>query len=116
LGSSSVPIEAEQALCRSNLQEIFLASAEKFQPSPTLGSVKRRFRTENVGSCIADAVLGSHDFQRRRAMLYTVAVVLLILWLLGFVSGYTMGAFVHVLLVVAIVLFLVGLLSGRRVV
>lgn len=49
-------------------------------------------------------------------MLYTVAVVLLILWLLGFVSGYTMGAFVHVLLVVAIVLFLVGLLSGRRVV
>ena len=49
-------------------------------------------------------------------MLYTLAVVLLILWLLGFVSGYTIGAFIHVLLVVAVVLFLVGLLSGRRVV
>lgn len=49
-------------------------------------------------------------------MLQTIAVVLLILWLLGFVSGYTVGAFIHVLLVVAVVLFLVGLLSGRRTV
>ena len=47
-------------------------------------------------------------------MLYTIAVVLLVLWLLGLVSGYTIGAFIHVLLVVAIVLFLVRLLSGRR--
>ncbi len=47
-------------------------------------------------------------------MLYTIAVVLLIAWLLGFVGNYTVGAFVHVLLVVAIVLFLVGSLSGRR--
>ena len=50
------------------------------------------------------------------AMLYTIAVVLLVMWLLGLVSGYTIGAFIHVLLVVAIVLFLVGLVSGRRVV
>ena len=49
-------------------------------------------------------------------MLYTIAVVLLILWLLGLVSGYTIGAFIHVLLVIAIVLILVGLVSGRRVV
>jgi hypothetical protein len=49
-------------------------------------------------------------------MLYTIAVVLLILWLLGLVSGYTLGAFVHVLLVIAVVLFVAGLLSGRRVV
>jgi len=47
-------------------------------------------------------------------MLYTVAVILLIAWLLGFVGIYTIGSFVHVLLVVAIVLFLFGLLSGRR--
>jgi uncharacterized membrane protein YtjA (UPF0391 family) len=47
-------------------------------------------------------------------MLYTIAVVLLIAWLLGFVGVYTIGAFVHVLLVVAIVLFVVGLISGRR--
>ena len=49
-------------------------------------------------------------------MLYTLAVILLIAWLLGVVGTYTIGAFVHVLLVVAIVLFLVGLLSGRRTV
>lgn len=49
-------------------------------------------------------------------MLYTLAVILLVLWLLGLVSGYTIGAFIHVLLVIAIVLFVVGLLSGRRVV
>ena len=49
-------------------------------------------------------------------MLYTIAVVLLILWLLGLVSGYTIGAFIHVLVVIAVVLFLVGLLTGRRVV
>jgi hypothetical protein len=48
-------------------------------------------------------------------VLYTVAVVLLILWLLGMVSGYTIGAFIHVLLVVAVVLVLVQLISGRGV-
>ena len=49
-------------------------------------------------------------------MLYTIAAVLLVLWLLGLVSGYTIGAFIHVLLVIALVLLLVQLLSGRRVV
>ena len=49
-------------------------------------------------------------------MLFTIAVILLVLWLLGLVSGYTIGAFVHVLLVIAIVLFLVGLLRGRQLV
>ena len=47
-------------------------------------------------------------------MLYTIAVVLLIAWLLGIVGTYTIGAFVHVLLVVAVVLVVVGLLNGRR--
>ena len=47
-------------------------------------------------------------------MLYTIAVILLVAWLLGLFGIYTIGAFVHVLLVVAIVLFLVGLLSGHR--
>jgi Family of unknown function (DUF5670) len=49
-------------------------------------------------------------------MLYTLAVILLIAWLLGIVGTYTIGAFVHLLLVVAIVLFVVGLLSGNRTV
>ena len=49
-------------------------------------------------------------------MLFTLAVILLIAWLLGVVGTYTIGAFVHVLLVIALVLFLVGLVSGRRTV
>jgi hypothetical protein len=53
---------------------------------------------------------------KKKAMLYTIAVILLVLWLLGLVSGYTIGAFIHVLLVIAVVLLLVGLVSGRRVV
>ena len=47
-------------------------------------------------------------------MLYTIAVILLIAWLLGIVGTYTIGAFVHVLLVVAIVMIILGLLNGRR--
>ena len=47
-------------------------------------------------------------------MLYTIAVVLLLLWLLGLVSSYTMGGFIHILLVIAIVMVLVNLISGRR--
>ena len=47
-------------------------------------------------------------------MLYVLAVILLIAWLLGVVGTYTIGAFVHVLLVVAIVLLLVGVITGRR--
>jgi uncharacterized membrane protein YjdF len=48
-------------------------------------------------------------------MLETIAVILIILWLLGMVSGYTLGNFIYVLLVIAIVLFLVRLISGRPV-
>ncbi len=47
-------------------------------------------------------------------MLYTIAVVLLILWVLGLVSSYTLGGFIHILVVVAIVMILINLISGRR--
>lgn len=49
-------------------------------------------------------------------VLETIAIILIILWLLGMVSGYTLGNFIWVLLVIAVVLFLVRLVSGRRVV
>lgn len=52
---------------------------------------------------------------KEKTMLETIAVILIILWLLGMVSGYTLGNFIYVLLVIAIVLFLVRLISGRRV-
>jgi hypothetical protein len=50
----------------------------------------------------------------RIIMLYTIAVVMLILWLLGLLSSYTMGGFIHVLLVIAIVVVLLRIISGRK--
>ena len=47
-------------------------------------------------------------------MLWTVFVILLVLWLLGLVSSYTLGGFIHILLVVAVVVLLIQLFSGRR--
>lgn len=47
-------------------------------------------------------------------MLYTIAVVLLILWLLGLVTSYTVGGFIHVLLVIAIVVILLRVINGRK--
>jgi hypothetical protein len=47
-------------------------------------------------------------------MLYTIAVVLLVLWLLGLVSGYAIGGLIHILLVVAIVMVLLRVIQGRR--
>ena len=48
-------------------------------------------------------------------MLYTIAVVLLVLWLLGLVSSYTLGGFIHALLVIAVVVLLLQLITGRKV-
>jgi hypothetical protein len=49
-------------------------------------------------------------------MLETIAIILLVLWLLGMVSGYTIGSFIHILLVVAIVIVLLRVIQGRRVI
>ena len=48
-------------------------------------------------------------------MLYTLALVLLVLWLLGLVSSYTLGGFIHVLLVIALVMVILQVFSGRRI-
>lgn len=48
-------------------------------------------------------------------MLYTIAVILLVLWLLGMVSSYTMGGFIHILLVIAVIVIVIQLISGRKV-
>lgn len=47
-------------------------------------------------------------------MLYTIAVILLVLWLLGLVSSYTLGGFIHVLLVIAVIVILLRVISGRK--
>jgi hypothetical protein len=48
-------------------------------------------------------------------MLYTIAVILLVAWLIGLVSAYTLGGFIHILLVLAIVMILVNVIQGRRI-
>lgn len=48
-------------------------------------------------------------------MLWTIAVILIVLWALGLVSGYTLGSFIHILLVIALIMVVMGFLSGRRV-
>ena len=83
----------------------FVVSNRLFRAKP--GSFADRYRS---GTAVCSSSLAEVR------MLYTLAVILLIAWLLGMVGTYTIGAFIHVLLVVAIVLFLVGLLSGRRTV
>jgi len=47
-------------------------------------------------------------------MLETIAIILVVLWLLGFVTSYTMGGFIHILLVIAVVVILVRVIGGRR--
>lgn len=47
-------------------------------------------------------------------MLWTIFLILLVLWLLGLVSGYTLGGFIHILLIIAVVVVLIRLISGRR--
>jgi hypothetical protein len=67
--------------------------------------------------CLRDGAHGAEPSERRRlSMLETIAIILLVLWLLGLVTGTTLGGFIYILLVIAIVLFLVRLISGRRAV
>jgi F0F1-type ATP synthase assembly protein I len=63
-----------------------------------------------------DARAGSNHAQSRKEahMLWTIAVILIVLWLLGLLTGYTLGYFIHILLVIAIIVLLVGFISGRR--
>jgi hypothetical protein len=54
------------------------------------------------------------DPNRKDLMLWTIFVILLVLWLLGLVSSYTLGGFIHILLVIAIVVLIINLIQGRR--
>jgi hypothetical protein len=73
-------------------------------------------RGTQVALCLGEPKPGMGRGGGDEGMLETIAIILIILWLLGMVSGYTLGNFIWVLLVIAVVLFLVRLVSGRRVV
>jgi hypothetical protein len=55
-----------------------------------------------------------YNLTERNLMLWTIFVILLVLWLLGLVSSYTLGGFIHLLLVIAIVILIINLIQGRR--
>ena len=65
----------------------------------------------NAGIAVAR---GRAVFMEESAMLYTIAVVLLVLWLLGLVTSYTLGGFIHALLVLAVIVIVIQLITGRR--
>ena len=84
-------------------------------------------RTSAVAAAWSAAIFTPHDGVRawtlgvsrpfaRRAMLWTLFVVLLVLWFLGVVSSYTLGGFIHLLLVLALIAVVLQLIQGRRVV
>jgi Family of unknown function (DUF5670) len=82
--------------------------------------IRRRDRTGTGGRCnpasaASCASLRPESQQRKvNPMLYTIAVVLVILWLLGLVTSYTLGGFIHVLLVIAVVMIMLNFINGRR--
>jgi hypothetical protein len=73
-------------------------------------------RGTHVAAFTIEALRHSKCCEEGLNVLETIAIILIVLWLLGMVSGYTLGNFIWVLLVIAVVLFLVRLVSGRRVV
>jgi hypothetical protein len=76
----------------------------------------KRFAQEREGGWHIPCFLNASNSFRRMRMLWTIFLVLVVLWMLGVVSSYTLGGFIHVLLVLAIVALLVQLIQGRRVV
>jgi hypothetical protein len=78
--------------------------------------VAKRYIHCGSGLSSRDPRLGTHNELRRFQMLWTIFVILLVLWLLGMITSYTMGGFIHILLVVAIVVVLIRVIQGRRVV
>jgi Flp pilus assembly protein TadB len=61
-----------------------------------------------------DYLQSANSSSKGKTMLYTIAVVLLILWILGLVSSYTMGGLIHILLIIALVVIIFNFVSGRR--
>ena len=77
------------------------ANAQRFSPS------------RETMAQLNEAVRSGRDQREEHIMLYTIAVILVILWLLGLVTSYTLGGFIHILLVVAIIAILLRVINGR---
>jgi len=91
-------------------------SKARIAPMPTEGRRPERAYEASQGAdpALSRSGKAGTNQERKADMLYTIAVVLIILWLLGLVTSTTMGGFVHVLLVIAIVVVLLRVISGRK--
>jgi hypothetical protein len=95
-------------------------SLRSHRPDPS-GPGTNRGRRTAVGLVARQALDGANAPRyfilrdKETFMLYTIAVVLLVLWLLGLVTSTTVGGFIHILLVIAVVIVLLRVISGRRV-
>jgi hypothetical protein len=81
------------------------------------GCIWKAFGLESFRSISALLQRGAKEVRnlnRKNSMLWTIFVILLVLWLLGLVSSYTLGGFIHLLLVIALVVLIIQLLQGRR--
>jgi hypothetical protein len=74
----------------------------------------RRTRFEASSTEVKRVLPGNAAPKEDAAMLWTLFVILLVMWLLGMVSSYTLGGFIHLLLVVALVVMLINIIQGRR--
>ena len=66
-------------------------------------------------SSITRIICNYNNIDNFNTMLYTIATILLVLWLLGLVTSYTLGGFIHVLLIIAVVVFLIRIIRGEKV-
>ena len=85
---------------------------------PVASAGKARFGKAGAEMCHGWALPRPQAARRRRRketpMLWTIFVILLVLWLLGLVTSYTLGGFIHILLVIAVVVIVIRLIQGRR--
>jgi uncharacterized protein DUF5670 len=81
-----------------------------------LTPVSRNLSHDGTPGCSLTEAASIAERARRKTMLWTITIILFILWLLGMVSSYTLGGWIHVLLVLAVIVLIFNLLSGRRTV
>jgi hypothetical protein len=78
------------------------------------GLIKSSTRIQKGIPSLTPSIYNDSHEERRIKMLYTIALILIVLWLLGIVSSYTIGGFIHILLVIAIIAVLLRIIRGRK--
>jgi hypothetical protein len=103
---------------QSGIRENFAEDAQSGDPVAQVSFSQRAVEANNPAPLRGFKACCTQEKSRKESedenMLWTIFVILLVLWLLGLVTSYTLGGFIHILLVIALVVLLIQLLSGRR--